>query len=358
MRIQTLLLVGACALSLAACSATRPETAFSESPRLEPKTEMLDDLMALPPPVRQLTVAVYNFEDQTGQNKPNETFSEYSRAVTQGGATILVNALERAGRKSWFKVAERRGLPALLQERQIIRAMRESYGGGPQTLPPLTYAGLLLEGGIVGYDSNTLTGGFGARFLGIGGDTQYRRDTVTVYLRAVSVQTGEVIKSVNTTKTVYSVLLHGDAFRYIGFNKLLEIEGGITTNEPVQLAVKQAIEKAVFTLIMEGALDGYWQFRGPEAQPFVERYVQERDGILERRRVQATPEDMQAEPQPVTVPPPASRTPTGSGANGERSMVPPVASPQLPPNTPTFVLPPTPNRSDLPPVPTPPPAAR
>ena len=358
MRIQTLLLVGACALGLAACSATRPETAFSESPRLEPKTEMLDDLMALPPPVRQLTVAVYNFEDQTGQNKPNETFSEYSRAVTQGGATILVNALERAGRKSWFKVAERRGLPALLQERQIIRAMRESYGGGAQTLPPLTYAGLLLEGGIIGYDSNTLTGGFGARFLGIGGDTQYRRDTVTVYLRAVSVQTGEVIKSVNTTKTVYSVLLHGDAFRYIGFNKLLEIEGGITTNEPVQLAVKQAIEKAVFTLIMEGALDGYWQFRGPEAQPFVERYIQERDGILERRRLQATPDDMQAEPQPVTVPPPASRTPTGSGANGERSMVPPVASPQVQPNSPIFVLPPTPNRSDLPPVPTPPAAAR
>ncbi len=358
MRIQTLLLVAACALSLAACSATRPETAFSESPRLEPKTEMLDDLMALPPPVRQLTVAVYNFEDQTGQNKPNETFSEYSRAVTQGGATILVNALERAGRKSWFKVAERRGLPALLQERQIIRAMRESYGGGAQTLPPLTYAGLLLEGGIIGYDSNTLTGGFGARFLGIGGDTQYRRDTVTVYLRAVSVQTGEVIKSVNTTKTVYSVLLHGDAFRYIGFNKLLEIEGGITTNEPVQLAVKQAIEKAVFTLIMEGALDGYWQFRGPEAQPFVERYIQERDGILERRRLQATPDDMHAEPQPVTVPPPASRTPTGAGANGERSMVPPVASPQVQPNSPIFVLPPTPNRSDLPPVPTPPAAAR
>ena len=358
MRIKSFVLVGACLLSLSACSATRPETAFSEAPRLEPKTEMLDDLMALPPPVRQLTVAVYNFEDQTGQNKPNETFSEYSRAVTQGGATILVNALERAGKRSWFKVAERRGLPALLQERQIIRSMRETYGGGPQTLPPLTYAGILLEGGIVGYDSNTLTGGFGARFLGIGGDTQYRRDTVTVYLRAVSVQNGEVLKSVNTTKTVYSVLLHADAFRYIGFNKLLEIEGGITTNEPVQLAVKQAIEKAVFTLIMEGALDGYWQFRGPEAQPFVERYIQERDGILERKRVQATPEEMRGEPQPVTVPPPTSRTPTNPSANGERSMVPPVGSPQAQQSGTTYVLPPTPNRSDLPPVPTAPPTAR
>ncbi|WP_109107051.1 CsgG/HfaB family protein [Azospirillum sp. TSO35-2] len=357
MRILPLFLAGACLL-LGACSATRPETAFSETPRLEPKTAMLDDLLALPPPVRQLTVAVYNFEDQTGQNKPNETFSEYSRAVTQGGATILVNALERAGRRSWFRVAERRGLPALLQERQIIRSMRETYGGGAQTLPPLTYAGILLEGGIVGYDSNTLTGGFGARFLGVGGDTQYRRDTVTVYLRAVSVQNGEVLKSVNTTKTVYSVLLHGDAFRYVGFNKLLEIEGGITTNEPVQLAVKQAIEKAVYTLIMEGALDGYWEFRGPEAQPFVERYLQERDGIVERTRMQATPEDLRAEPQPVTVPPPASRTPTGSATDGERSMVPPVGSPQAPSNGTTYVLPPTPNRGSLPPAPPNPPTAR
>lgn len=357
MRIVPLLLAGACLL-LGACSATRPETAFSETPRLEPKTAMLDDLLALPPPVRQLTVAVYNFEDLTGQNKPNETFSEYSRAVTQGGATILVNALERAGRRSWFRVAERRGLPALLQERQIIRSMRETYGGGSQALPPLTYAGILLEGGIVGYDSNTLTGGFGARFLGVGGDTQYRRDTVTVYLRAVSVQNGEVLKSVNTTKTVYSVLLHGDAFRYVGFNKLLEIEGGITTNEPVQLAVKQAIEKAVYTLVMEGALDGYWEFRGPEAQPFIDRYLEERDGIVERTRLRATSEDLRAEPQPVTVPPPESRTPTGSTANGERSMVPPVGSPQTPQGGQTFILPTTPNPSALPQVPSVPPTAR
>ncbi|MBP2316120.1 CsgG/HfaB family protein [Azospirillum soli] len=348
MHIRTLLMMAVCGLAVTGCASARPEMAFAEPPQLEAKTDMLDDLQALPPPVRQLTVAVYNFEDQTGQNKPNDTFSEYSRAVTQGGSTILVNALERAGRKSWFKVVERKGLPALLQERQIIRAMRETYGGA-QNLPPMTYAGILLEGGIVGYDSNTLTGGFGARFLGVGADTQYRRDTVTVYLRAVSVQTGDVLKSVSTTKTVYSVLLRGGAFRFVGFNKLLEIETGLTTNEPVQLAVKQAIEKAVYSLVIEGAMDGYWQFRGPEAKPFVEKYLQERDGVLERQTLKATPADFRPEQEPVMVPPPAGRTPTGT--NGERSMVPPVASPQAPPSGPTYVLPQTPYRSDLPPVP-------
>lgn len=354
MHIRTLLLMAACGLVVSGCASSQPESAFAEPPALETKTAMLDDLQALPPPARQLTVAVYNFEDQTGQNKPNETFSEYSRAVTQGAATILVNALERAGRKSWFKVVERKGLPALLQERQIIRAMRETYGG-PQSLPPMTYAGILLEGGIVGYDSNTLSGGFGARFLGVGADTQYRRDTVTVYLRAVSVQTGDVLKSVSTTKTVYSVLLRGGAFRFVGFNKLLEIETGVTTNEPVQLAVKQAIEKAVYSLIIEGALDGYWQFRGPEAQPLVDRYLEERDGILERRRFQATPADFRPEQDPVTLPPPAGRTP--KGGDGERRMVPPVAAPQTQPSGPTFVVPgqPLPQRSSLQTIPAPPP---
>ena len=42
-------------------------------------------------------------------------------------------------------------------------------------------------GGIIGYDANILTGGFGANFLGIGGNTEYRRDNVSVYVRAVSI---------------------------------------------------------------------------------------------------------------------------------------------------------------------------
>ena len=48
---------------------------------------------------------------------------------------------------------------------------------------------MILEGGIIGYDSNIETGGRGARTLGIGGQTQYRRDVVIVSLRAVSTLT-------------------------------------------------------------------------------------------------------------------------------------------------------------------------
>ena len=58
----------------------------------------------------------------------------------------------------------------------------------------------LIEGGIVGYDSNTQSGG-AARYFGIGVSEQYRVDQVTVSMRIVSVQT-EILLSTNVTKTI------------------------------------------------------------------------------------------------------------------------------------------------------------
>ncbi|MEM9156447.1 MAG: CsgG/HfaB family protein, partial [Cyanobacteria bacterium P01_F01_bin.33] len=127
-------------------------------------------------------------------------------------------------------------------------------------LPSLLFAGIILEGGIIGYDSNTVTGGIGARYLGIGGDAQYRQDTVTVYLNAISSQNGEILKSVMARKTVASYGVRGSVFKFVAFQKLLEGETGYTVNEPGQIAVAQAIEHAVRALIIEGALEGLWQF--------------------------------------------------------------------------------------------------
>ncbi|MBP2294359.1 CsgG/HfaB family protein [Azospirillum rugosum] len=333
--LRKLLLAAAGTAALTACAggpgANRPELAFSEVPQQEYKTPSLDELQALPAPARKIAVAVYRFEDQTGQNKPNEKFSEYSRAVTQGGTAILINALERAGNRAWFKTVERSALPSLLQERQLIRVTRDQYGGNTlPPLPPLTYAGIMLEGGIIGYDSNTLTGGFGARFLGIGGNVDYRRDTVSVFLRAVSTQSGEVLKSVNVSKTIYSAGLQGGAFRYVGFKDLLEIETGLTTNEPVTLAVKSAVEKAVHSLIIEGLIDGYWQLQDMSlAQPLIEKYWQERDGVYNVKTVKATAEDIQVAPPPRQAP--------LTGTAGEETLAP--SAPQPPAPGPTYIVP-------------------
>ena len=250
-------------------------------------------LMELPPPTRPVAIAVYNFADQTGQFRTSENGQQtLSRAVTQGGASILAKALQDAGNRRWFTIVEREQLRNLLNERQIIREMRERYLGeqqiNPQALPAMLFAGVLLEGGIISFDTNTVTGGVGAAFLGIGGRTQYRQDTVTVYLRAVSVRTGEVLTTVTASKTIASKAIGASAFRFVGFKELLEAEAGITVNEPDQLALQQAIEKAVYGLIMDGVDLKLWDFADRQAGwPFLWRYRQERDGSFTPQQVEA-----------------------------------------------------------------------
>jgi curli biogenesis system outer membrane secretion channel CsgG len=83
---------------------------------------------------------------------------EYSRSA--GNTTILIKALEDS---KWFIPIERENIANLLNERQIIRSTRQEYlkdaDKNTQALPPLLYAGILLEGGVISYDSNIMTGG-------------------------------------------------------------------------------------------------------------------------------------------------------------------------------------------------------
>ncbi|MEM9046418.1 MAG: CsgG/HfaB family protein [Pseudomonadota bacterium] len=248
---------------LSGCVGGPPPETYRE-PEIVPVTVTQSELNGLPSPASRVPVAVYGFEDETGQFKPQENVQTLSRAVSQGGAALLIKALRDAGDGSWFTVLEREGLDNLLKERQIIRDQRLRYLGeqqiNPQALPPLLFAGIILEGGIVGFDTNTLTGGVGARFMGIGGDVEYRQNTISVNLRAVSVKTGEVLVNVTVDKTLASVGIQGGAFKFIDFDELLEVEAGITNNEPGTMALRRAIEKSVYAMIMEGSEAGLWSF--------------------------------------------------------------------------------------------------
>ncbi|HAY07907.1 MAG TPA: CsgG/HfaB family protein [Hyphomonas sp.] len=287
------LLFGAALLPIMAACATTQEkyTGLIEQPAIsEVRTDTQSRLRTLPPPTERAAVAVYSFEDQTGQFKPSEGVQTLSRAVTQGSTSVLLKALQDAGDRSWFTVIERENLDNLLKERQIIREMRKQYLGEEElnqaALPPLLFAGIILEGGVIGYDTNTLTGGAGARFLGIGAKTDYREDKVTVYLRAVSVKSGEVITSVVASKKIASIGVAANAFRFVSFKELLEVDTGITTNEPDLLALRQATEKAVELLIMEGAALGIWEFQDQVAgAALMEQYLAERDGIIPQHNV-------------------------------------------------------------------------
>jgi len=289
-------------LILSACSAHTVVPKIEEA-GIAVKTQASEVLRKIPEADRKVVLSVYDYRDLTGQHKSNDNFSEYSRAVTQGGLPILVDSLLKAANGNWFTVIERGGLENLLQERKLIRAMRDQYslpsGEKIKGVGPLLYAGVLLEGGVTAYETNVLTGGMGARYLGIGASSEYRRDVVTVHLRAVSVQSGEVLLSVDTMKTIYSAGVSANVFKFVAFDKLLEVDAGFAVNEPPQLAVRQAIETAVYAMIMEGKLKGIWSFRDEKAgDAAVAAYVTRRDGLdnsYNQELAMLTPVDAPAE---------------------------------------------------------------
>ncbi|RMG68374.1 MAG: curli production assembly/transport component CsgG, partial [Bacteroidetes bacterium] len=175
----------------------------------------------------------------------------------------------------------------------IIRSSRAEYEGqqnGP-LLPPLLFAGIILEGGIISYDANVITGGAGLRYFGAGASGQYRKDRVTVYLRAISTRNGRILKNVYTSKTILSQMVDVGVFRYVNFKRLLEFETGFTYNEPSELAVTEAIEKAVHSLVLEGVLDGLWNAQDPLAPYYKESgeldSVRVTDAALEAAAAQA-----------------------------------------------------------------------
>ena len=259
MRILTILLM---ALTLIGCATGQSIKGEYDQPIVVEKSVAKEFDTITTPALGKVVVAVYSFTDKTGQRRPSDTQASFSTAVTQGADAFLIKALKDVGQSQWFEVVERGGLASLTQERQIIRQMREAYDGpDAKKLMPMKFAGMLIEGGITGYDSSTRSGGTGMRVLGIGPQTQFSEDIITVSLRAVSVNTGLVLAAVNVQKTIYST---ADSMAILKFydnaTQVFEFESGITLNEPATLAVKTTIEAAVVELIKEGERKDVWDF--------------------------------------------------------------------------------------------------
>ena len=221
-----------------------------------------DELKNLPAAKRQPTIAVYenSFKDFTGQRDSNSKFALFSTATTQAPEALVIRALKHAANGKFFKVVERVGLDSLTKERQIIRSTRENFDEDQQ-LKPLLFAGILLQGGIISYETNEKSGGLGARYFGISSSKQYREDTVTISLRLVSVSTGEILTEVLVSKSILSVSVSHDIFRFFEVGtRLFEFEGGTAQNESGVIALQKAIETGVLKLINIGIESGYWQY--------------------------------------------------------------------------------------------------
>ena len=258
-------LVGACGMNQKT-EAIQGEMPFIEGTPTKVLLHDVPDLINVPTdgegnPVK-ITVAVYKFPDVTGQRKQ----TGLSTAVSQGADVWVIQALMAVSKGDWFTVVERASLDNVVKERQLIRSTRELYDGatGVDSLQPMLFAGLILEGGIVGYDTNTTSGGAGMRYFGLGVGEEYRTDQVTVSLRLVGVQTGEILLTVQVSKTIASTSNGADVFRFLDLGtKALEIESGNATNEPVNYAIRTAIEYAVLQMVHEGKELGLWEWELP-----------------------------------------------------------------------------------------------
>lgn len=291
-------------LFLSGCASIHMEAAKEEPVALKPRENLIDKLPELDGP--SMTIAVYGFADKTGQMKPNDRLAVFSKAVTQGAEVFLIKSLQDS--KNWFKVVERVGLDNLVKERQLIRNQREVYEGkDAKPLKPMTVAGIMIEGGIIGYDSNIRSGGNGARFLGIGGSQQYRVDEIVISLRLVSVNSGEVLITNAVSKTIYSTQHNVGVLRFVDAGtKSLELENGMALNEPTTYAVRVAIEQAVYEMIVEGEKKGLWRFKKPkpvvEPAPVVSVLEKKEDKKDELVQSQTAPqgriETIPATPQP------------------------------------------------------------
>ncbi len=222
-----------------------------------------EELKNVSPPSNMPVVAVYgnSFTDQTGQRKSNSEFALFSTAVTQAPSALLIRTLKHASDGNFFRVVERIGLDNLTKERQLIRSTREQLPeeNKGKKLMPLLFAGVLIEGAVIAYDTNLLTGGAGARYLGVGSSVQYREDTISISLRMVSVSTGEVLIEVTTQKTIFSYGRSTDVFKFVELGtELIEIELGNSRNESTTIALMKAIESAVLELIQVGYERRYW----------------------------------------------------------------------------------------------------
>ena len=263
-------LIGSCGMNQKT-EAIKGDMPFVQGTPTKELLHDMPDLINMPTdgsgnPVK-ITVAVYKFPDSTGQRKQ----VGLSTAVSQGADVWVIQSLMAVGRGDWFTVVERASLDNVVKERQLIRSTRELYDGatGVDSLQPMLFAGLILEGGIVGYDTNTTSGGAGMRYLGLGVGEEYRTDQVTVSLRLVGVQTGEILLTVSSTKTIASTSNGADVFRFLDLGtRALEIESGNAANEPVNYAIRTAIEYAVLQLLYEGKDIGLWEWA--QEEPLVE----------------------------------------------------------------------------------------
>jgi curli production assembly/transport component CsgG len=269
MAFPRVLLAVALLPGLAACASSVATTGSLNLPsRVGLLTSTSAALAALPPAKRRTNVAVYEFPDLTGQNRPNANYADYSRAITQGAAAIVAGALKTAGSGTWFNVVERTNIDSLLRERRLIQDTYEVLKKSPKDkIKPLEFAEYIVTGGIVSFDAPIVGTNIAATYAGVGGGLGTNRNLITVNLRLVRVKDGAVLSSVDVSRPIVSATVSANASRSLTRTRVLEAEASLTVAEATQVAVREAIEAGIYEIARDGAGRGLWSAGSAGAEP-------------------------------------------------------------------------------------------
>ncbi len=263
-RLAAPVTVAILALLQAACVSTPLAT----PPVVQPRAE----ITLPPPPPRALTVGVYSCIDTSGQRRPTGQPQELSTAAPMDCTPYVMEAV-RSLRPGYIFLVERQHVDELLRERQLATLalnIAAAQAGPPGVGPPadpapstphrlatLRVAEILLIGQVVAYDRSIHEISGGGAVGGAGGSGAYVTDLVTFSLRAVAVQTGEVLAQTTVTKSITSIKA-GVHLAQINTTNVIDAELGGAANEPVGVALSAAVRSALIQLVSQGIRDGWW----------------------------------------------------------------------------------------------------
>jgi curli biogenesis system outer membrane secretion channel CsgG len=201
-------------------------------------------------------IAVGNIRDYTGKQEPDAGF-----VITQGGSLMAYSALGKM--RGGVRIHERFDTQVAESELTWINNRQLGDGrqhtvdsnGGEESVPWLPYFGgsiiqsdYFIVGGITEVNYNIQSGGAEATVNNIGPRARTYTMNIAVDLRIVGSQTLRVYDTVTVEKQITGVEVGAGIFRFFG-SDLYDINIGAKVQEPIQFAVRMAIESGVLQLL-------------------------------------------------------------------------------------------------------------
>jgi|AntAceMinimDraft_11_1070367.scaffolds.fasta_scaffold23550_2 curli production assembly/transport component CsgG/holdfast attachment protein HfaB len=218
-------------------------------------------------------VAVGAVPDYTGKLSQFE-----GSAVTQGGSLMVFSALSKLG--DTVSIHER--FDTRVTELELAYSDKQRLGDGQahevngQVVPWVPYFGGSIEksdvyivGGITELNYNIRSGGAEARVGQTGPKVRTFTLNVAVDLRLVDTSSLRVWSAVSVQKQIVGQEIGFEMFRFFNGDDLIDINVGSKAQEPIQFAVRSAIEVATLKLLGEytgvdyaGCLPDIWKLPG------------------------------------------------------------------------------------------------